>query len=332
MKGCNLNHLNEVSILVTCFNKASSIETFAKQLESIRSYSPEIIIVDDFSHDGSREKLILLAETFSNTFLILNESNLGSAGSRNIAMKHATRDWLFFWDIDDQVNFSVMSDMVKQSITEDVQICKGRFSIAPSKTATREFLPEGISSVFNINDIAENVVDEMGYWRFIYSRKFLENNSIEFMPTFEDLKSRYFILDDVFFLILVVSSSARIAFSANQEPVYFYTPPIHDASSWRRFQIQSALFSKASLHLIEYVESKVICDPELIYELILRKAISHMRYLSLTLWFVSIKDFAELLFIKDNSYKFSFKINVISETLYSAVKNSIASVLHITST
>lgn len=320
-----MNKLHQVSILVTCFNKLPFIASFREQLQKLGGCLPEIIVVDDFSNDGSREELISLTKDFPCVSLILNDENRGSASARNFAMQNATRNWLFFWDIDDCINFAVLNDMVEQAILEDVDLCMGRYSKLPTGVGIPEELPRENFALLEISDVAEYIVNKMGYWRFLYSRKFLEKNNIIFSPTFADLESQFFILDDVFFLILVASAEGTIAFNYNQYPVYLYTQPSHDTSSWKRFQEQAAIFSKASLWCVRYAEKIGTLNNDLVYDLILQKAMTHMQYLNFTHWKTSIVDFGKLLFMRNNSMTFLKKLILLVETLQRSIKNSVAS-------
>ncbi len=327
----NVNHLKDVSILVTCFNKAPFIESFREQLESIKTYAPEIIIVDDSSKDGSREKLTALTKDISHITLILNEENYGSARSRNKAMHYATRNWIFFWDIDDRVNFEVLNDMVEQAQLQGVDLCKGNYSISPSEGPTPETILKDTLSAFPISDFATSIVEEMGYWRFLYSRRFLEENKIIFAPPSMHSNSRSFILDDVFFLIFVAAANGHISFSHEQQPVYIYSPTFHSDTTWENFQRQAAIFSKASLNCIQYAKHVGSLNNDLVYELILRKAITHMQYLNFFHWANSIVDFIRLIFITENSMRLTSKLALVERTLMRSIKNSIASKLHKTS-
>lgn len=326
-----MNHLSEVSILVTCFNKSEFLNSFRTQLESIKGNLPEIIIVDDLSQDGSREILESIAHEFSNITLLLNEGNLGSAASRNIAMEHASKDWIFFWDIDDCINFSILNDMIFQAIQEDSDLCRGQYAVSPSNEVIIEELPNESEPFSEISNSAKEIVRGMGYWRFLYSRKYLSTNKVIFIPAFADLKSKFFILDDVFFLILVASTKGKLSFSKTREPVYFYNPTSHDASSWRRFQKQASVFPQASLLCLSYIQSKENFDSDLAYQLILDKTISHMRYLNFSHWIISAPCFIRLIFLKVNLVTALSNFRLIVSVLVQSVKNSLMAQFHRTS-
>ena len=326
-----MNYLGEVSILVTCFNKSEFLDSFRTQLESIKGHLPEIIIVDDLSQDGSRGILESIAHEYSNITLVLNEGNLGSAASRNIAMEHASKDWIFFWDIDDCINFSTLNDMISQAIQEESDLCRGQYAVSPSNEVIIEELPNESEPFSEISNSAKEIVRGMGYWRFLYSRRYLSINKVIFIPAFADLKSKFFILDDVFFLILVASTKGKLSFSKTRKPVYFYHPTSHDASSWRRFQKQASIFPKASLFCFSYIQSKENFNSGLAYELILDKTIAHMRYLNFSHLIISAPSFTRLIFLKVNSVNALSKFRLIISVLLQSVKNSLAAQFHRTS-
>ena len=65
----------KVSVIIPCFNEHNTVENLLNNVNQENSYDKEIIVIDDFSTDGTREILQKLNSKY--TKLILNESNGG---------------------------------------------------------------------------------------------------------------------------------------------------------------------------------------------------------------------------------------------------------------
>ena len=88
-----------ISIILLTYNSIKFVDKF---LESIfeQSYKNfEVIIIDNFSNDGTYEKLKKM--NLKNTKLIQFKNNGNMAASRNIGIKNAKYDFLAFHDSDD---------------------------------------------------------------------------------------------------------------------------------------------------------------------------------------------------------------------------------------
>lgn len=90
-----------VSIITPVYNRSAHI---AEAMDSVlaQTYADwEMLIVDDGSSDGSAEIVRAYMEKDARIRLICNEKNLGTAGSRNVAIAQARGRYLAFLDSDD---------------------------------------------------------------------------------------------------------------------------------------------------------------------------------------------------------------------------------------
>ena len=76
----------KLSIIIPCFNEIKTIDKIVDKIKKAYKEQHEIIIIDDFSTDGSREKL---KGDFSSNFdhVIFNEKNYGKGFSIKLGIK-----------------------------------------------------------------------------------------------------------------------------------------------------------------------------------------------------------------------------------------------------
>ena len=93
----------KLTIIIPCYNEKNTIEEILKRInESLKSYELlkfEVLIVDDFSNDGTKDVL----KNFTNNKKIqifYHDNNLGKGAAIHTALKHATGDITIIQDAD----------------------------------------------------------------------------------------------------------------------------------------------------------------------------------------------------------------------------------------
>ena len=93
----------KLSIIIACYNERKTIDIIIKKItDSLIMYNflnYEIIIVDDFSTDGTRDKLNNFYSE-KNIKIHLHDKNLGKGAAIQTAIKHVTGDLLLIQDAD----------------------------------------------------------------------------------------------------------------------------------------------------------------------------------------------------------------------------------------
>ena len=93
----------KLSIIIPCYNENKTIDIIIKKItDSLIMYNflnYEIIIVDDFSTDGTRDKLNNFYSE-KNIKIHLHDKNLGKGAAIQTAIKHVTGDLLLIQDAD----------------------------------------------------------------------------------------------------------------------------------------------------------------------------------------------------------------------------------------
>lgn len=214
----------DISILISCYNKLSNLEQSLNSLIPLLNLGCEVIIIDDGSNDGS--EIILQNFTFLNPDIkLFRTKNLGSANARNTALQLSTKQFVFFLDIDDALNVDVLKKMFRMLIDSDYSLCIANYSINNLHNPVQsKIFSENINSL-DISESRNELFDAKGFWRILYRKEFIVRNKIYFGPTFKDLANKYFILDDIFWLILLYSCEGRVLVLESNSIVYQYNVP-----------------------------------------------------------------------------------------------------------
>jgi len=103
-----------VSVIIPTFNRKTLLRALGSALQqSIGLKSVEVIVVNDFSTDNTRELMEGLVSAFpQNIKLINNLKNSGPGNSRNAGIDAAKGDYLLFLDSDDFLTQNSLEKMV----------------------------------------------------------------------------------------------------------------------------------------------------------------------------------------------------------------------------
>jgi len=110
----------KISIVIPTYNRLSSLKKCLLSVLENDYPDFEIIIVDDFSEDGTREYLKNSKFQIPNSKFILNEKNLGASASRNRGIENAQGEWVAFIDDDCQAEKNWLSELVKKFENEKI--------------------------------------------------------------------------------------------------------------------------------------------------------------------------------------------------------------------
>ena len=87
-----------LSVIIPCFNEITTIEEIIKRVKNSPIKSQEIIVVDDFSTDGTREFLDSIKDDSIN--IIFNNKNEGKGAAISKGIKIATGEITIIQDAD----------------------------------------------------------------------------------------------------------------------------------------------------------------------------------------------------------------------------------------
>lgn len=97
-----LDNTHKISALAITLNEGEVIEKFIKSL----SFADEIIIVDSFSTDNTKE----LATAFPKVRFIEREFR-NFSDQKNFAISQATNDWIVFFDPDEEITHEIKEEI-----------------------------------------------------------------------------------------------------------------------------------------------------------------------------------------------------------------------------
>lgn len=87
-----------ISVVIPVFNERDTIEAIIKRVKAV-PITKEIIIVDDFSTDGTREILSQM-ESFDNLKVIYNDRNMGKGAALRTGISKASGEIIIIQDAD----------------------------------------------------------------------------------------------------------------------------------------------------------------------------------------------------------------------------------------
>ncbi|WP_419767646.1 glycosyltransferase family 2 protein [Arcobacter sp.] len=109
-----------ISVIMTLYNVSSYIK---KSLTSVMNQTfkdIEILIIDDCGNDDSLERVKKFKKYDSRIKIIQNEKNLGPGKSKNIGIKAAKGEYVFFIDGDDYLNLQTLEKLYLKAVKIDV--------------------------------------------------------------------------------------------------------------------------------------------------------------------------------------------------------------------
>ena len=116
--------MKKITILIPCFNESKTIEEVVFKIKQNEITDKEIIIVDDFSNDGSKE--ILKGKLSSKVDkIIYHEKNLGKGACIKTGLKHVTGEIVIIQDADSEYDPNEYKKLIKPILEFKADIVYG---------------------------------------------------------------------------------------------------------------------------------------------------------------------------------------------------------------
>ncbi|MEZ5922478.1 MAG: glycosyltransferase family 2 protein [Parvularculaceae bacterium] len=175
----------KISFIVIAYQAESTLGTCLSSILALDdAIEYEVVIIDDFSADGTERIIEHFASQFANVRAFRNERNSGRAASRNRGLREAAGDYICFVDADDFVN-AVYADELASHISSGYDVlATGRFDFdnvtrTAYSTSHVDRLFYGLDYLESALDFPNCILDNFITGKFL-NREFLARNTITF--------------------------------------------------------------------------------------------------------------------------------------------------------
>lgn len=174
-----------VSVIIPIYNVKKFIPRGIKQVLQQTYQDIEIILVDDGSTDGSYEDCIEIAKS-DPRITVFHQNNQGAGSARNLGLANAKGEYIYFFDIDDEIDAVLIEYNVEVMNTQNVDmVVFGYKNIEPkfdsvSDVVFPETIVEGNSKLKDIF-VNEFVLKVNGFvWNKFYRKSFIDKYHLKF--------------------------------------------------------------------------------------------------------------------------------------------------------
>lgn len=119
------NQRIKVSVIVPVYNSEKYLKKCMDSLVNQTLKDIQIIVINDGSQDNSKDILDMYLKKYSKKLKVISTKNNGIGMARNLGLKHAKGDYVFFVDSDDYIAQDALEIMYNTAINKnsDLVIC-----------------------------------------------------------------------------------------------------------------------------------------------------------------------------------------------------------------
>jgi glycosyltransferase involved in cell wall biosynthesis len=178
----------KVTIIIPVYNEVNTIEEILRRVEA-ENIATEILIVDDGSTDGTREKLDSLTED-AHLRIFFHEHNQGKGAAVRTGIKNAKGDVILIQDADleyDPRDYPALFKPIEEGIADVVY--GSRFLGGPRRTAMFWHMVANKSLTFMTNLLYNTILSDMETGYKVFKREIVKDmklraNRFDFEPEF----------------------------------------------------------------------------------------------------------------------------------------------------
>jgi glycosyltransferase involved in cell wall biosynthesis len=115
----------KLSVIIPCYNELHTIDTIIKAVNDSPYKNKEIIIIDDFSTDGTRDKLKQIEKTNTVSQVLYHSYNQGKGAALRTGIKAATGDLVIIQDADLEYDPNEYNRLVEPIIQDKADVVFG---------------------------------------------------------------------------------------------------------------------------------------------------------------------------------------------------------------
>lgn len=173
-----------LSFIVPFYNVEPYIEECIRSLynQDIPQSEYEVICVDDCSPDGSRAIVERLQKEYSTLRLLTTRENLRQGGARNLGLKEAKGEYVWFVDSDDSIKSNCLGKL--QHTAEDNNLDVLKFYYEPQSRKVEMFtsnVMRGTELIFDVNTGEAPMEKCCTVWCQLIKKKLIEEHNISFV-------------------------------------------------------------------------------------------------------------------------------------------------------
>lgn len=219
-----------VSVIVPIYNVRKFIDRGVNQLLRQTYQDYEILLVDDGSTDGSFDECTRWA-THDSRIVVLHQQNQGSGAARNLGIEHARGQYIYFYDIDDEISPRLLEYNMQMMAQSSVDMIVFGYTSVDFKYKTKvtvSFPQTHIESNHQLRDVYVDqfVLKVNGFvWNKFYKKEFIDRCHLRF----ENQR----IQQDEVFNILCYQHVEKIFISSE----VLYTYYVYDKGNTRSYYI-----------------------------------------------------------------------------------------------
>lgn len=206
-----------ISVIVPIYNVEKYLANCLESLLAQTHTELEVILVNDGSKDQSLEICKTYAEK-DKRIVVIDKMNEGVSITRNTGLEAATGEYVAFIDPDDWVEPEAYASMLNQIKKWESPVCLCNF-YKDTKRRSQPKCFEFTSEVLEGDEVREQLINNMigmpnllpkyvyvmgSVWRGLYSRSFLNNNALRFVP-------RLTIMEDLVFMVQTLLKCDKVA-------------------------------------------------------------------------------------------------------------------------
>nr|WP_241394014.1 glycosyltransferase [Clostridium beijerinckii] len=209
-----------MSIVMPVYNVESYLERCVESILACKLKSYELILVNDGSTDNSYNICLDFQKRYAE-IKVINQRNGGLSNARNAGFRQAEGKYVVFIDSDDYIiseNFYKTIEKLKENKKLEIDLfISDFFRVSQEEKVVDEInqiqeTEELICDILYMKKFLERYGCFWNTWRFIFNRKFLEDNHFQFKDGF--------LCEDIDFSVKTLIKAKNIAFYHN--PYYCY--------------------------------------------------------------------------------------------------------------
>lgn len=171
----------KISVVIPVYNVEKYIRECIESIINQTFKDIEIIVVND----GSKDNSIKIVEEYlsDKRIKIINKENGGASSARNIGMKIAKGEYIYFIDSDDFIEKDVLEVLYKNLESEKLDIIFSNFSFYNDKTKKEKKSKFNFPFKENINKGYYFLYngEEINVWNRLYRKEFFKKYNFEFI-------------------------------------------------------------------------------------------------------------------------------------------------------